>query len=451
MPFLLTKGRKMKACRKCAAGIALLAFSFILIPQCVLADDIQEMKDQISELRARLNGLEAKLQQSEAKVLKLEKHSPESGIEGSLTTFAREIDVHGFVDTSYTFNTNTPLPPNPRTNNLRVFDTDANGFMFNMAQLSFEKQVSKESPVGFRVDLDYGQDAKVIHANGLGNPGDEFDLEQAYAQIIVPLTLPFMDTLGFKAGKFVTLQGAEVIESVNNWNFSRSFMFGYAIPFTHTGVRAYYKPFANVPLEAYIGIINGWDDVVDNNRAKSIEGQIAYAPFDKLSFTIGGVFGPERADSNKDFRNLIDFVATYQATDRLTLKANYDYGWERNGATALPTSGTVLTYTGLQNKNAFWQGIALYAKYDIFDWWSLAGRVEYFNDMNGIRTGVYVNNGIDDLDLFEYTLTSEFKIFKNFIARLEYRYDKASGQVFGMDKVSANYQNTFAGEIIYKF
>src|SRR5436309_1397363 len=39
-----------------------------------------------------------------------------------------------------------------------------------------------------------------------------------------------------KAGKFVTLLGSEVIEAPSNFNYSRSFLFGFAIPFTHTGV-----------------------------------------------------------------------------------------------------------------------------------------------------------------------------------------------------------------------
>jgi len=34
---------------------------------------------------------------------------------------------------------------------------------------------------------------------------------------------------------------------------------------------------------------------------------------------------------------------------------------------------------------------------------------------------------------------------------LEYRYDKASGQVFSKDKETANYQNTISTEFIAKF
>ncbi|MFA4981047.1 MAG: porin [Candidatus Omnitrophota bacterium] len=436
----------------------ILLFALLANPLPVFSDAVpsetEELRKEIAALKDRLVALEARLEKSETRtpVIKAQNVEPDSGISAAVTSFAREIEVHGFVDTSYIFNTNTPVPPNTRTNRLRVFDTEANGFMLNMAQINLEKLVSKESPVGFRIDLDFGQDAKLIHSNGLGTAdgglgtsNDAFDLQQAYAQVMLPFSFPLADTMTFKIGKFATLHGAEVIESMNNWNFSRSYMFGYAIPFTHTGIRIYDKPFANVPVEAYIGVVNGWDQTVDLNKAKTVEAQVTVTPNDKISFSVGGMFGPERADSDKDFRNLIDFVATYKATDKLTFKVNYDYGWEKNAASVL--GGYDI------GKDAAWDGIAGYAKYDIFDWWSIAGRGEYFHDRDGVRTGYLTSSTmpISDLSLFEFTLTNEFKIYKNLITRFEYRYDKASGQAFTKDKVTSNYQNTIAAEVIAKF
>ena len=39
-------------------------------------------------------------------------------------------------------------------------------------------------------------------------------------------------------GKFVTAAGAEVIETKDNWNYSRSLLFSWAIPYYHFGLRA---------------------------------------------------------------------------------------------------------------------------------------------------------------------------------------------------------------------
>ena len=61
-------------------------------------------------------------------------------------------------------------------------------------------------------------------------------LKEAYVSYLAPVG----KGLQVDFGKFVTPMGAEVIESKDNWNYSRSILFGYAIPFYHFGVRAKY-------------------------------------------------------------------------------------------------------------------------------------------------------------------------------------------------------------------
>src|SRR5436309_5327290 len=85
------------------------------------------------------------------------------------------------------------------------------------------------------------------------------DLEEAYGAYKVPLG----SGLTVKAGKFVTLLGYEVIESPNNLNFSRSFLFGLAIPFTHVGALLSYSPTERLTVTA--GPVVGWDVAKDNN------------------------------------------------------------------------------------------------------------------------------------------------------------------------------------------
>jgi len=83
-----------------------------------------------------------------------------------------------------------------------------------------------------------------------------FDVTQAFLQYAGgPLTLI--------AGKFVTLQGSEVIWSPTNPNISRSILFG-AIPFTTPGVRATWAASDTVSLIA--GVNNGWDQLTDANK-----------------------------------------------------------------------------------------------------------------------------------------------------------------------------------------
>ena len=353
--------------------------------------------------------------------------------ESALTRFVKDVELHGFVDTSYTFNANTP---SSRTNSFRIFDTEANSFMLNLAELSVEKSVSMDSPLGFRVDLAFGDDAEVFGSSGLGAGTDEFDLWQAYAQVMLPFSYPWLYEVDFKIGKFATLIGAEVIESKDNWNFSRSFLFGYAIPFNHTGVRMHAQPFEEHALDFTVGVVNGWDNVNDNNKGKSVEGQIAYAPMDILTFYVNGIIGPEMDDNSGDYRGVIDFILAYDVTDRLSLMANYDLGFEQDGAG--------------EGKNAQWDGVAGYVKYSIFDWWSIAGRGEWFHDRDGVRTGVSTD-GFPDVNFWEFTVTNEFKIYENLLFRVEFRHDGADEAVFAKDSGTAKYQNTVSGEVIVYF
>ena len=47
-----------------------------------------------------------------------------------------------------------------------------------------------------------------------------------------------MNGAEFDYGQFVTSAGAEVIESSSNWNYSRSILFAWAIPYYHFGAKA---------------------------------------------------------------------------------------------------------------------------------------------------------------------------------------------------------------------
>ncbi len=398
----------------------------------VWADDPSMSSDRadLEVLKARLEKLEKKISDQEAvasgatagnAILQLP-----SGLHG--------VQMSGFVDTQYTYNFNAPQT---RTNTLRVFDTRANSFMLNSAELNIKKPVSAESPIGFRTDLAFGTDSEVVGGvtTGLGTGDDELDIQQAFVEYLAPIG----NGLDVQVGKFVTLHGAEVIKSKDDWNISRSYLFGYAIPFTHTGIRVSY-PWSD-RFTTLAGVNNGWDVVDDNNQAKTIELGFTSTPIDKVSLGSTLMFGAEQTGNNNNGRTLIDIVAGWQPIEPLQLKLNYDYGWEDDAAAF--------------KNNAVWHGLAAYARYALTDKLALIGRWEYFNDGDGVRTGLTSGiNGITGthLNLQEYTLTTEYQIHKNLIGRLEYRHDQASEHVFRSgDLAQRPHQDTIAMEFIAPF
>jgi hypothetical protein len=176
-------------------------------------------------------------------------------------------------------------------------------------------------------------------------------------------------------GKLISLAGAEVIASSSDTNASRSILFGYAVTFTHTGVRATYDATDTVSLMA--GVNNGWDQVADMNADKTIELGFTAAPSKK--FSLAGVYyaGNELAGGNASplvqtsngNRQLFNLVGTLNATEQLSFVLEYDNGSQANASLANGTTGT-----------AKWDGLAAYVNYQFNEKWRTSLRSEYMND-----------------------------------------------------------------------
>lgn len=358
-----------------------------------------------------------------------------SAFAGEEESFLDRTDVSGTVDVSYGFNLNRPPRADTNgnglgdtsTNMVRAFDTEANGFALNLVELAFEHEATDWAK--FRFDLDFGRDTRVFQAFGF-NDGDNFEIEQGYAL----LTANVGNGLNFKVGKFVTLHGAEVIESAANNNFSRGLLFTWAIPFTHTGVLVNYAFNDWIALD--LGVVNGWDNVVDNNGGKTAHGALMVKPgTDKLTMTLGGAFGPEQDNSDGNFRALLDAVVTWNALENLTFVGNFDLGKEEG-----------IGGTGFAN----WWGFAGYAHWRATDLFGLTARGEYFAEDTPAGVGVRTATGASKIG--EGTLTAHFYLFEGFDLRAEYRHDLAANSIFVKSSgATTKHQGTVGLEAVYAF
>ena len=338
---------------------------------------------------------------------------------------ASGIDISGYVDAAYSRLSGSGAFTSGVAD--RVFDFERNSFNLHQAAITIAKQ-PKEG-FGGVVNLVLGKDAKVIKS--FDQTTSDFDVTQAFVQYAGgPVTVI--------AGKYVTLAGAEVINSTANTNYSRSILFGYAIPFTHTGARATFGVSDEVNL--IVGVNNGWDQLKDANKQKTVELGISVTPNKTFSFAAQGYSGKEQVASFIDpisgKRNLIDLVGTFNATDQLTFILNYDYGTQEN-ATSLVNGSTI---------KAKWNGLAGYANYQFSEQWRLSFRAEYLDDKDGYRTGVIQK-------WKEATLTLAYLPTKAVELRAEVRGDR-SDQASLLDSDGVNgkkTQNSVGLEAIYKF
>ena len=305
------------------------------------------------------------------------------------------------------------------TNSLRYYDIDQN-YTFNIAEFSIKRDPDEAFPFGEGLVLTAGQDSKKNHSIGiLRNETDTFpfrntpwfDLEEAY----ISARIPIGNGPQIKVGKFVTLLGYEVIESPNDLNYSRGYLFSFALPFTTTGFLTSYN-FTDW-LSAQAGLVLGWDRSNTQNSGPSGTGQIAATPIKDLPLALNFIVGPEISGSQNPVRWALDLTASYTGFKDFTLAFEFDYAWQANDV--------FLSSQGL-NDSAKWYGIAAYAAYDFLKDFRVALRQEWFKDAQGTRTGT-----LGGVTLFSTTATLQYNIWKGLFARGEYRHDNADQNVFG--------------------
>lgn len=340
--------------------------------------------------------------------------------------FFRSTEVSGFVDTYYAYNFNKPASPCATVAGVafftcpRNFDVQHNSFSLNLAEVALEKKPAADSRGGFRFDLDFGPTQAIVNAAEPGGVEIFQHIGQAYVSYLAPAGMQV------DVGKFVTPVGFEVIKTKDNWNYSRSHLFTLAIPYYHMGVRASYPLGDKVALTGFV--LNGWNNVVDNNTGKTVAVQASVKASNALTVAETYISGPEQTDDNSEWRQLSDTVATFTVTPRFSLAGNYDYGRDtQSGATVN------------------WQGVAGYARFQPTAWFALSPRAEYYNDKEGFTTGAAQK-------LKELTLTGVLKSKDGVMLRLEYRRDVTDTPFFVKhDGELVKNQDTFTVGFIYAF
>jgi hypothetical protein len=399
--------------------------------------------------------------------------------------------ISGAVEASYTQNFNNP---NTNLNSLRIFDTQANSFVPQVAQLVFERPAvasgSAVDRVGFRARLNFGAQSRFSRARTNFQPGtdnNEVDFQELYAEYIAPIG----NGLKIQAGKINTLIGYEGINSWENPNFSRSFMFGLSQAFTTTGIRFTY-PMASWGTVA-LGLINGWDNIEDNNRGKTFEWKVDLTPHEKFGIAFFGSYGAEQSNGNAVFgnaatgacvsgttgcdptakRTVVGSIITIKPTSMDTLIIEPYYGNE----------GNATTNPGQPSGNARWNGLITYFIHDFNDQQqphalSLRLRGEIWEDAGGVRSCVGGNNfnggtnvcagvpggfvpggglfntatgGGVRQTLWEGTFTLQYKPAPSLITRAEFRYDKSDQNSFLRGTQGINNQQTMAFSVVYLF
>jgi hypothetical protein len=329
----------------------------------------------------------------------------------ALETALPGVKISGYAEASYIYST-AALPDGPVVG--RSFDRLPE-FALNVVKLALDKPFATDRlNAGFHVDLLFGQNATVLQSAGL-KLGDQGDLEQAFVTLNVPTGNG--NGLQFKAGKWVTLMGVEVIEDVLNPNWSEGNQFLYVENFTGTGIEVGYK--WNNYFDSQFRVYNGWDVVKDNNTRKSFMGRVGIAPDGNTLLAVVGYLGPEQAANNDADRKGLNVVVNRKFGSKMSAWGQLDYGKEDANA-ALPDA----------TRDAEWWAVGGWFIYDFAPEVGLALRGDYLDDKNGARTsggpvtapfptntGNQVSTG---------TATLNVRAWEGVLVRPEIRYDHST-------------------------
>ena len=410
------------------------------VPQVGLAASDAALEERVRALEKKLDA-EQKGAATESQSVRQRVEAIETQVKAEEQSIADKLGInfHAFVDTLVLYNTNGPAN---RNNQLRVFDVDSNSFSLQQANINISRKKEDEN-LGAVINVDFGKEAEIVGnvthwSNNLNSSESTNSIELREAYLTYKLPFSYLDNVTLKGGKFVTLLGAEIINNYDNFNYniSRSYSFGFGIPFTHTGLMSNIAIGSMVSIDA--GVVNGWDNPSDNNAGKTFLGGVGFTPIDWYNFYISGTYGPEQTDNGHSKRGVFTWVNTLKPLDELTIVAEATYGHESDlvGST--------------QSDSALWYGGCGYVVYKFTDRLQAAFRAEVFEDSDGVRfASPQAPNGSTAWAL---TPTLSYQITQGLLWRGEYRHDESNAKVFNTS--SGNFvsgQDTLTSELIYAF
>lgn len=350
--------------------------------------------------------------------------------------------ISGYVDTSAHWNIGHDNGASPASD-YSFGGGKQDGFNLNGVQVSLSKALDEsEWASGYRADLWFGPDANALNTTSSGAANNDFGIRQAY----VALRTPVGNGIDWKMGVFDTIVGYETLESGNNPNYTRSYGFTME-PTTHTGLLGTYRFCDSVSVSA--GIANTFGSTI-NNRAgasaggesrKTYMGSVALtAPSDwgwvaGSSLYVGGITGADTAQNPQSREHLYAGLTLATPIAGVKVGAAADYSHLRH-------DNVITGGAGVENAYAY----SLYASFQATEKLSLHGRAEWARTQE-------VNASNANTDVYAWTLTAQYDLWKNVISRAELRWDHHESDAYAVNGGPQDDKNAYlaALNVIYKF
>ncbi|MBL7732183.1 MAG: porin [Chitinophagaceae bacterium] len=323
------------------------------------------------------------------------------------------LTVSGYTEVYYQYDANKPAD-----NNRPAFIYSHNRHNEFNLNLGYIKANYTAERVRANIALAAGT---YMNANYAAEPGVLKNIFEANAGIKISKK----KNLWIDAGIMPSHIGFESAISKDCWNLTRS-MLADNSPYFEAGAKLTYTTDDGKWLLSALAL-NGWQRIqrVEGNSLVSLGTQIQYKPSSKVLLNYSTFIGTDKHDTSRLNRFFHNVYSIFNVTDKLGITAGFDIGTEEKA----PGSSDMNT----------WYSPVLILKYAVNNKWAFAGRVEHYNDKNGVIIATGTPNGFQTTG---YSLNVDHSPFKNVWVRIEWRTLSSKDEIF-IKQLNRTKSNTF--------
>lgn len=348
-----------------------------------------------------------------------------AGLTASVNLFAQEeskVKFSGYVEAYYGYDFNKPS-----NNNRPGFIYSHNRSNEVNINLAYLKGAYDDGHIRANIAIMAGTYA---NANMSAESGVLRNIYEANAGVKLSKTA----NLWLDAGIFSSHIGFESAISKDCWVLTRNIS-SENTPYFETGAKLSYAT-ADGQFTASVLYLNGWQRIArqDGNRKPAGGVQLTWKPTEKITVNYSNYLGKEGADSVGVTRLYHNLYGIFQLDEQFGVTLGVDYGTQQ-------------TSKGSSTHNHVFAPVAI-AQYKFDPKWAVAGRVEYYDDKNGVFIATGSPHGFKTMG---YSVNLDYVPVKNAVLRLEGKLYNSKDKVFKRDQDLVNYNGLVTGSIAVSF
>lgn len=338
------------------------------------------------------------------------------------------LTITGYLEAYYTHDFTAPKTAQERP-----------GFLYNHKRnrevninLAFVKMAYTSDRVRGNLALQAGTYAQYNYAA-------EQDLVKPVFEANAGVKLAKNSDLWLDAGIFTSHIGFESAISKDCWTLTRS-MLAENSPYYLSGAKLTYTT-PNGKWTLLGSVVNGWQRVkrLDGYSGPSVSTQVQFRPSSKLTLNWSTFVGSDRADSLRQGRVFNNVYAIINPAERVGLIVGFDIGADRKPVVG--TGGSQRAGSG----RYVWYSPVVIARYKTTDRSYVNGRVEYYDDRNGVIIGT------PDFQTWGYSVGYDYAILPNALLRAEGKVYTGKNAVFdtgnGLNRTNTSLTTSLAVSI----